>query len=109
MARTFKLGSIVLKVSRKSLTITTAKAAKAQSRAKGAAARRARFLQHKLNEVRHERERLAETVEASYAKIASLTRELNTAHATARKVKASRSERVNAERAEVFMHRVTEE
>ncbi len=33
MARTFKLGSIVLKMSRKSLTITTAKAAKAASRA----------------------------------------------------------------------------
>ena len=109
MARTFKLGSIVVKVSRKSLTVTTGKAAKAASRAKGRAARRIRVLQRVLNGVRAERERLAETVEASYAKIASLTRELNTAHATARKVKASRSERVNAERAEVFMHRVAEE
>jgi hypothetical protein len=33
MARTFKLGSIVVKVSRKSLTVTTDKAAKAASRA----------------------------------------------------------------------------
>lgn len=52
--KTFKLGSIVVKLSRSSLTVTTARAAKAASRAKGRVARRVARLKRTVRGLREE-------------------------------------------------------
>lgn len=121
MARTFKLGSIVVKVSRSTVTVTTSKAAKAASRAKGRAARRIRILQRALNNARREREEVGDKLVGAFRQIDSLKASLKAweegramvaravsmpvTGTTVRKVKQSRNPATTAARVET-LHRV---